>query len=310
MKTETPRPKIATPDHEEKALNLVELSKAVHAYLSEHGGKRHGSEPNEREVITATAAILQQQGLRVQTEAIRQNTATGQVIRPDLVVTNGQGVETVIEVKRGVLNHYPEAVRANRYKPAAQQNLTDAIWFKSRIDEAGLTYRKLGPMIGLDHAALSNIVNGKRKLSLDEARALAVALGSTLEEVARRAGIDMPRGALAQTVPVVGMAGSDGSVSKGSYGTTAAPGGPATGLKAVRGAGGLVDGWTMLYRDGMGVSAEAVDRLCVAELRGGAVRVGWLRRGWEPGEWLLEWNGQRETVGVVSANPLVWIRQS
>lgn len=82
----------------------------------------------------------------------------------------------------------------------------DAEWFKKRQKLLGLTSFDLGEAIGRDRTAISKIINGSQRVTLDQARVLAEKLGVTLAEMVERSG--MAGGQVAQALSP-GFAESD-----------------------------------------------------------------------------------------------------
>lgn len=64
----------------------------------------------------------------------------------------------------------------------------DTRWFKDMLADRRLSQRRLAALMGLDPAAVSLMIRGKRKLSTAEASEIARLLNVGVEEVAARAG--------------------------------------------------------------------------------------------------------------------------
>lgn len=67
----------------------------------------------------------------------------------------------------------------------------DATWFKAQQKAKGLTSFDLGEAIGRDRTAISRILSGKQRMTLEQAGLFAVAFGVPLAEVITRAGINV-----------------------------------------------------------------------------------------------------------------------
>lgn len=65
----------------------------------------------------------------------------------------------------------------------------DAQWFKTAQKKAGLTSFDLGAAIGRDRTAVSRIINGTQKMTLEQARIFSERLGVPLTEMVARAGL-------------------------------------------------------------------------------------------------------------------------
>lgn len=77
-----------------------------------------------------------------------------------------------------------------------QTHRVDTRWFQNALADKRLSQRKLASMLGLDPAAVSLMIRGRRKLSAAEAAEIARFLGVSVEEVLTRAGvgITIPKG--------------------------------------------------------------------------------------------------------------------
>ena len=64
----------------------------------------------------------------------------------------------------------------------------DTNWFKERLAAKQLSQRKLAFMMGLDAAAMSLMLRGKRKMSVNEAAVIAQHLGVSAQEVLIKTG--------------------------------------------------------------------------------------------------------------------------
>lgn len=67
----------------------------------------------------------------------------------------------------------------------------DDKWFKGRLAELGHTQRALARVLGLDPAAVSLMLRGKRKIEVKEAVALARLLDVPVDEILERVGVDL-----------------------------------------------------------------------------------------------------------------------
>lgn len=59
----------------------------------------------------------------------------------------------------------------------------DQQWFKDRWKEKGLSLRKVAKIVGMDPAALSYTLSGKRRMKISEAGKIATIIGATRDEV-------------------------------------------------------------------------------------------------------------------------------
>lgn len=71
------------------------------------------------------------------------------------------------------------------------QGQPDKHWFKVRLAELGHTQRALAKVLDIDPAAVTLMLQGKRKIELKEAVALARLLDVSVEEILERVGVDL-----------------------------------------------------------------------------------------------------------------------
>lgn len=205
--------------------------------------------------------------------------------------------------------------------PRKRDQKIDTLWFQHQIEDKGLSQRKLAKRMRLDPSSVSLMLRGKRYMKVHEAAAIAEILGVPLLEVMGRAGISAAeaKAAASGMVPVVGRVNAHSVVTMNGEHTETLVASPADldpGTLALRYETALtpldaVDGWVLYYRQHDHVPPEAVGRLCVVlEVGAEHPRVGFLRRGYEPGEYsLLPYLGaEPEAVRLESASPVVWIR--
>jgi hypothetical protein len=188
-------------------------------------------------------------------------------------------------------------------------------WFVDRLAARHISQRKLAVMMDMDASAVSLMLNGKRKMSAQEASEVARLLGVTVEEVLRHAGIAVPVNT-EKSVPVVGFVGSRMEIhfgrAKGPQ-TAVAPPDCAKGCHALRvQTPGFMEGWLAFYFPTEGVSLEAVGRLCV--VRPVDEDTSYLKlvgRGYEAGYHVLTSmrGGEPLHVRLESAAPVVWLKQ-
>lgn len=186
----------------------------------------------------------------------------------------------------------------------------DTGWFQGMLIDKGLSQRQLARAIGLDPSAVSLMLRGKRKMDVQEAGVVAKALGVSVDEVLRHAGVAVERGEGPGRCAVVGWVDDQGLVHDESLGVVDGP--RDTGLVCLRvQAREVMDGWLLFYREISGVSLEAVGRLCVVGLEDGRKLLRPVRRGYGQGEFVLGgwWNERSGSVRLVSAAPVLWMRQ-
>lgn len=78
----------------------------------------------------------------------------------------------------------------------AREHMLHAIdrgWWNAQLARTGLSQRKIARELGMDHAALSLALNGKRHLRFQEALALADILGITVDDLRAQMHLPQPR---------------------------------------------------------------------------------------------------------------------
>lgn len=201
----------------------------------------------------------------------------------------------------------------------------DTKWFRDRISDKGLSANKLANMIGMDRSAMSKMLNGHRRMMMDEAADIARALGVPLDEVVRHAGIEVARQNEAP-VPIIGVALETGEIvapaGEFSHGPRKAdrPQGLPDDAAAIRVRSPLspMDGWIVYFVPTSRVEPDAIGRFSVVQLggKGGKGGTKWLRvpsRSYEQGKWVLRGlcgDERRELsdVDLASAWPVLAIR--
>ena len=94
-------------------------------------------------------------------------------------------------------------------KPVAMPGL-DSEWFKLQMRRNHLTTRGLGERVGLHYSAIGRMTNGLQGMKAEDAAMFTKAFGVPVDEVMRRAGIDVLRATNPERVPVTGRLDADG----------------------------------------------------------------------------------------------------
>jgi predicted transcriptional regulator len=186
----------------------------------------------------------------------------------------------------------------------------DTKWFRDRLADQRLSQRGLARQLGLDSAAVSLMLRGKREMKIAEAAAIARLIGVPADEVMRHAGVQIS--SKGEMVLVSAYMDASAEVHAESTDMTVPhPGGdlPET-LTAIqcRTAGTALDhmdGWVMfanLHMDGS-VQADAVGRLSVLRLRDGVMHVAKLARGSRRGVWNLV-----SPIGTIKDAEVEWAK--
>mgnify|MGYP002779439324 CR=1 FL=1 len=67
----------------------------------------------------------------------------------------------------------------------------DGDWFRAKLAAKHLSQRAMAKHLGIDPGALSLMLNGRRRIQLDEADSIAVFLSEPLPDVLRAAGLPL-----------------------------------------------------------------------------------------------------------------------
>lgn len=191
----------------------------------------------------------------------------------------------------------------------------DTAWFRGRLADQKMSQRGLARQLGLDPAAVSLTLRGKREMKIAEAAAIARLIGVPADEVMRHAGVRI--GSQGALVPICSYMDASAELHTEATGMTVPhPGGdlPET-LVAIqcRTAGTALDhmdGWVMYanqHMDGT-VQADAVGRLSVLRLRNGVIYIAKLARGSRRGVWnLVSPVGEIKDAEVEWAKPILMV---
>lgn len=187
-------------------------------------------------------------------------------------------------------------------------------WFQERLRALKLSQRQLAKRINLDPAAVSYMFQGKRAMSMDEAKAIADQLFVPVTEVMRQAGIDVLDDV--RKVPVAGFI-SKGSVvnllPQGTHDTVVAPADVPAGSFAIqtRIVSNPKDGWLWFISGQQRQPEDLLDRLCLVALSDGRMVSAILRRGYKQRLFnlvLMPDNGVLENQEVAWAAHVMWIQ--
>lgn len=192
----------------------------------------------------------------------------------------------------------------------ANKGQSDEKWFKSKMQEAGLSQRQLAEMMEMDHSALSRCFTGERKMATYEAAMLATYLNVTVSEVVARS-IGEPvqvKGA----IPVVFSRHDSVLKSKPDHSDLAPLIILPENCVAARDEDpqSLQYGWTYFFQQSSEISPDAIGRLSVVTDEDGNIYLVTLRRGFAPGEYhLIGATGEpTPTTSVKSATPVLAIQ--
>lgn len=186
----------------------------------------------------------------------------------------------------------------------------DTKWFRDRIADQRMSQRGLARQLGLDAAAVSLMLRGKREMKIAEAAAIARLLGVPADEVMQHAGVIIA--SKGTTVPVCSYLDANAEIHPEAEGLTVPhPGGDLPeNLTAIqcRTAGtdlDHMDGWIMFTSNRMdgSIQPEAVGRLSVVRLKDGVIYAAKISRGMKRGRWTLS-----SPVGVMKDAEVEWAK--
>lgn len=173
----------------------------------------------------------------------------------------------------------------------------DTKWFRDKLADRGMSQRGLARAMGLDAAAVSLMLRGRREMKLHESALIARLLGVPAEDVMKAAGVRM---ASDNTMtPVVGHVDGTGEAHWRVDGDIPHPGGGLPeDIHAVvcRTAGtdlDHMDGWVLFTRGTLlntpegKVDIDAVGRLSFCKLRNGVIYLAKPVRSIRRGRWDL-----------------------
>jgi len=193
----------------------------------------------------------------------------------------------------------------------------DTKWFRDRLADQRLSQRGLARQLGLDPAAVSLTLRGKREMKIAEAAAIARLLGVPADEVMEHAGV---RIASKNTlIPIGGT--MDGTaevhVDLKTLDAVPHPGGDlpekAIGVLCKTEGSDLthMDGWLLFAKAGFdepGIMPEAVGRLSFCRVKSGGIYVARIVRGMQRGRWTLHTpTGVMKDAEVEWAKPILLV---
>lgn len=190
----------------------------------------------------------------------------------------------------------------------------DREWFLERLVGAKISQRQLAKHLGLDPAAVTLILQDRRKITSNEALQIASLLGVSVAEILRRAGVDVRDDV--RKVPIAGIVADEGKVTflpEKTHDMVVCPADvPATGFAVqVRAATNYKDGW-LYFASGEKLEPDGlIDKFVISVTDDGRTHLCILRRGYKAntfnlmlicGRTVLE----NQTIAWVS--PIVWIK--
>jgi transcriptional regulator with XRE-family HTH domain len=186
-------------------------------------------------------------------------------------------------------------------------------WFRDRIADKRMSQRALARAMGLDAAAVSLMLRGKREMKLTEAAEIARLLGVPAQEVIEHAGVrTSSHGKLISVSAILDEHQEVVSIPKSEAFDIPMPPGIEGECMAIqcRTAGTCMahaDGWIFFVRQPKGLSPDAVDRFSFVKVRGGLSTLAQVKRGYRPSRYSLHGPMSASDVELEWAEPVLLI---
>lgn len=193
------------------------------------------------------------------------------------------------------------------------QGEIDRDWFIERLQGRKISQRKLAQHLELDPAAVTLILQGRRKLTNAETHQVASLLGVSVAEVLRRAGV--PVSDDVRRVPISGTVGARGVVTHlpaKTHDMVVCPADvPVTGMALqVRMSNSHKDGWLYFASGEQALPESMLDKFVLAVTEDGRTHACFIRRGYKAGTFNLMLSNSEvlENERIAWVSPIVWIR--
>ncbi len=188
-------------------------------------------------------------------------------------------------------------------------------WFRRQLLDKHLSQRGLAKLLGIDPAAVSLMLRGQRRMTLQEAHRISEILGVATSEVIREAGIPTDDGI--RRIPISGICGSEGIVqllAARSHEKVPAPADvPADSYAIqVRQPGHCKDGWLLFVAAAQQEPKDRLDSMNLCALHDGSQVLAYIRRGYRKDTFNLTLITDAAKLlqdqHVLWASPVLWIR--
>ncbi len=190
----------------------------------------------------------------------------------------------------------------------------DTRWFRDRIADKQMSQRGLARALGIDAAAVSLMLRGKREMKLAEAAEIARLLGVPAQDVLEHAGVRLQsQGARISVSAILDEHQEVASIPKSEAFDIPMPPGIEGECMAIqcRTAGtnmAHADGWIFFVRQPTGLNPEAVDRFSFVKVRNGLSTLAQVKRGYKPGRFNLHGPMSAQDVDLEWAEPVLLIQ--
>jgi transcriptional regulator with XRE-family HTH domain len=193
----------------------------------------------------------------------------------------------------------------------------DRAWFQNRLKAVEVSQRQLAKHLGIDPASVTQTFKGERELKIEEAKKIAEVLKVGMNEVLRRAGIDVKDDI--HMTPVVGYMDGRGEVTFVAHGSEDRVVGPAdlpADAIAIQARTAMskmasLDRWILFLSMAKEQPDALAGRLCLAGCRDGSMIVAHIQRGYKSGLFNLHigvGTEMRENVDLLWASPVLWLK--
>ena len=199
----------------------------------------------------------------------------------------------------------------------------DDQFFRDALKAADKSQREMARFMGLDPAAITLMLQGRRAMQLSEAQQIAEFLDVAIEQVLRHAGLHLSGdAAVAATskstaVPLMGTIGAGGDIkldTKPSGKQVDAPTKLPPETVALRAsedvfAPALMRGALFYFKPSTVVEPSAIGRLAVVRLGNRSLKLRHVAPGFDFDRFTLtDQQGAQENVGLLAATPVLWIK--
>jgi len=184
----------------------------------------------------------------------------------------------------------------------------DDQFFRDALKAADKSQREMARFMGLDPAAITLMLQGRRAMQLSEAQQIADFLGVAIEDVLRHAGLQLSHDApsagtsKASAVPLLGTIGVDGEIKLDAE---------AAALRAIEDvfAPVVMRGALLYFKPSSVVEPSAIGRLSVVRLSNRSLKLRHVAPGFDFDRFTLSGQSDaQENVALMTATPVLWIK--
>jgi len=188
-------------------------------------------------------------------------------------------------------------------------------WFRERLETIELSQRGLAKLLKIDAAAVSYMLRGKRKMTLQEAHRISQILGVPASEVMRQAGIKVDDDI--KRVPISAICDAAGAITMlapRTHEKIIAPADVPTDAFAVqvRSPGHTKDGWVFFVSSAQHEPREQIDSMSLVALADGTQMLAYIRKGYRKDTFNLTLSTDSgkllQDQQVSWASPVLWIK--